>query len=194
MVDGRIPVARAKSACVQRTSPSLRDSKIFIICSRSFCDNLPDKRVLVWIPLDYHESGYSKNNAGDNKPPALCLVWKQRIKQSEPGGRNNNHGIRVRLALFWQRMRDSNPRKRSQSPVCYRYTNPLFGNHDYYTHFFSFVNMEKRYMSMCTNFLKCAMGYCNNDNKCAMMKPIGGKIKRFRGKNRNTSNERGWVD
>ena len=27
---------------------------------------------------------------------------------------------------FWQRMRDSNPRKRSQSPVCYRYTNPLF--------------------------------------------------------------------
>ena len=26
---------------------------------------------------------------------------------------------------FWQRMRDSNPRKRSQSPVCYRYTNPL---------------------------------------------------------------------
>ena len=28
---------------------------------------------------------------------------------------------------FWQRMRDSNPRKRSQSPVCYRYTNPLYG-------------------------------------------------------------------
>ena len=28
---------------------------------------------------------------------------------------------------FWQRMRDSNPRKRSQSPVCYRYTNPLNG-------------------------------------------------------------------
>ena len=29
--------------------------------------------------------------------------------------------------FYWQRMRDSNPRKRSQSPVCYRYTNPLFG-------------------------------------------------------------------
>lgn len=28
---------------------------------------------------------------------------------------------------YWQRMRDSNPRKRSQSPVCYRYTNPLNG-------------------------------------------------------------------
>ena len=27
--------------------------------------------------------------------------------------------------FLWQRMRDSNPRKRSQSPVCYRYTNPL---------------------------------------------------------------------
>lgn len=27
----------------------------------------------------------------------------------------------------WQGMRDSNPRKRSQSPVCYRYTNPLCG-------------------------------------------------------------------
>ncbi len=26
---------------------------------------------------------------------------------------------------YWQGMRDSNPRKRSQSPVCYRYTNPL---------------------------------------------------------------------
>ena len=26
---------------------------------------------------------------------------------------------------IWQGMRDSNPRKRSQSPVCYRYTNPL---------------------------------------------------------------------
>ena len=29
------------------------------------------------------------------------------------------------ICIFWQRMRDSNPRKRSQSPVCYRYTNPL---------------------------------------------------------------------
>ena len=27
--------------------------------------------------------------------------------------------------FLWQGMRDSNPRKRSQSPVCYRYTNPL---------------------------------------------------------------------
>ena len=46
--------------------------------------------------------------------------------------------------LFWQGMRDSNPRKRSQSPVCYRYTNPLFAAHSlkrkiYYTQIFSFV-------------------------------------------------------
>ena len=27
--------------------------------------------------------------------------------------------------LLWQRMKDSNPHKRSQSPVCYHYTNPL---------------------------------------------------------------------
>ena len=31
----------------------------------------------------------------------------------------------VGVVFFWQRMRDSNPRERSQSPVCYRYTNPL---------------------------------------------------------------------
>ena len=42
--------------------------------------------------------------------------------------------------IFWQGMRDSNPRKRSQSPVCYRYTNPLTERlseaHDYYNDLF----------------------------------------------------------
>lgn len=33
--------------------------------------------------------------------------------------------------FLWQGMRDSNPRKRSQSPVCYRYTNPLCGRFAY---------------------------------------------------------------
>ena len=28
--------------------------------------------------------------------------------------------------LIWQRVKDSNPHKRSQSPVCYHYTNPLY--------------------------------------------------------------------
>ena len=36
---------------------------------------------------------------------------------------------RMGICYFWQRMRDSNPRKRSQSPVCYRYTNPLGGDY-----------------------------------------------------------------
>lgn len=36
----------------------------------------------------------------------------------------------LRLQWTWQRMRDSNPRKRSQSPVCYRYTNPLYFGSD----------------------------------------------------------------
>ena len=36
------------------------------------------------------------------------------------------------FGFLWQRMRDSNPRKRSQSPVCYRYTNPLCVKHGYH--------------------------------------------------------------
>ena len=36
------------------------------------------------------------------------------------------HLLSANVVFSWQRMRDSNPRKRSQSPVCYRYTNPLF--------------------------------------------------------------------
>ena len=36
---------------------------------------------------------------------------------------------RQKWLFSWQRMRDSNPRERSQSPVCYRYTNPLCATH-----------------------------------------------------------------
>ena len=35
-----------------------------------------------------------------------------------------NHICRSKCGL-WQGMKDSNPHKRSQSPVCYHYTNPL---------------------------------------------------------------------
>ena len=38
----------------------------------------------------------------------------------------NKKERRSGVLFYWQRMRDSNPRKRSQSPVCYRYTNPLW--------------------------------------------------------------------
>ena len=40
----------------------------------------------------------------------------------------NKKGHPFGWPFHWQRMRDSNPRKRSQSPVCYRYTNPLGGD------------------------------------------------------------------
>ena len=46
---------------------------------------------------------------------------------------------RMGICFSWQRMRDSNPRERSQSPVCYRYTNPLCAEHDYYTQVFGKV-------------------------------------------------------
>ena len=62
-----------------------------------------------------------------------CLHWS--IKQSTglfgfrwvriPSRMLKNARSHKRSGVFWQRMRDSNPRKRSQSPVCYRYTNPL---------------------------------------------------------------------
>ena len=49
-----------------------------------------------------------------------------RIEMGSNPHQIKNTQPRVWLSVFWQRMRDSNPRKRSQSPVCYRYTNPLF--------------------------------------------------------------------
>ena len=49
--------------------------------------------------------------------------------------------------LCWQRMRDSNPRKRSQSPVCYRYTNPLCGRFAYHVTSNMGIIAPKRKMS-----------------------------------------------
>ena len=54
--------------------------------------------------------------------------------------RKNLQSIEIAGFSSWQGMRDSNPRKRSQSPVCYRYTNPLAEllseAHDYYNDLF----------------------------------------------------------
>ena len=48
------------------------------------------------------------------------------LNRSNPTPRTKEKSPTFRLSFFfWQRMRDSNPRERSQSPVCYRYTNPL---------------------------------------------------------------------
>ena len=63
--------------------------------------------------------------------------------------KSKNPQPQTRSGISWQRMRDSNPRKRSQSPVCYRYTNPLCVKHGYYyietakkvKHFFQFLQV-----------------------------------------------------
>ena len=43
--------------------------------------------------------------------------------------REQNKGKELKTEVLssfpWQRVKDSNPHKRSQSPVCYHYTNPL---------------------------------------------------------------------
>ena len=69
---------------------------------------------------------------------ANCKVCAPRREHSSPppegcisvGSNPSFHNVkntrpRMQSGVFWQRMRDSNPRERSQSPVCYRYTNPL---------------------------------------------------------------------
>ena len=56
----------------------------------------------------------------------------RRRKEWASGAKKHAFGVQNKKTVAgqaydgWQGMRDSNPRKRSQSPVCYRYTNPLF--------------------------------------------------------------------
>ena len=50
----------------------------------------------------------------------------QKCWKSSDIDRKTPNILRMFGELSWQGMRDSNPRKRSQSPVCYRYTNPLY--------------------------------------------------------------------
>ena len=54
-------------------------------------------------------------------PPAYCD-----LDYSNPYSSSAKKRPPCWVVFFWQRMRDSNPRERSQSPVCYRYTNPLY--------------------------------------------------------------------
>ncbi len=70
----------------------------------------------------------------------------------------NNRYLMVSV-IFWQRMRDSNPRKRSQSPVCYRYTNPLYLERSYYIHIFRIVKAQRQYMSVSTIFYELQRYY-----------------------------------
>ena len=67
----------------------------------------------------------------------------QKCWKSSDIDRKTPNILRMFGELSWQGMRDSNPRKRSQSPVCYRYTNPLcLADVFYYTPIFPFVNPE----------------------------------------------------
>ena len=69
----------------------------------------------------------------------MCRFRRAGIEQGSTGALHldgleshtsrKNADTQVGICIFWQRMRDSNPRKRSQSPVCYRYTNPLGGDY-----------------------------------------------------------------
>ena len=67
-------------------------------------------------------------------PACFCTSVRTGAALSNPVSSSANEKDHTqRCGLFhWQRMRDSNPRKRSQSPVCYRYTNPLYAWHGYY--------------------------------------------------------------
>ena len=90
--------------------------------------------IMVWPPSSWRQAALIR--------AAFRLV---RTPPESDGKKEKPHQM-VWLS-FWQRMRDSNPRKRSQSPVCYRYTNPLCcEQHGYYTansqnvkNFFSFI-------------------------------------------------------
>ena len=67
-----------------------------------------------------------KQRFGSVKPSPATVRRTVALKSSNPSAEWQNKNTTHRVVfLFWQRMRDSNPRERSQSPVCYRYTNPL---------------------------------------------------------------------
>ena len=79
-----------------------------------------------------------------------CFHPPERVDLVEKNG--NRITITV---LFWQRMRDSNPRKRSQSPVCYRYTNPLFRCSQATSLLYSF---RRKSQALFSNFRKISPG------------------------------------
>ena len=84
--------------------------------------SVPDVFISPWIlPRT------KKVSTGHFFTPVCGLVPSFRIHPHPLPIRKPDHDVAG--FSYWQRMRDSNPRKRSQSPVCYRYTNPLYAEH-----------------------------------------------------------------
>ena len=70
-----------------------------------------------------------KSMCGSVEPSPAALIRAAFRSVRIPIPAIKKHQPQLWLVFSWQRMRDSNPRKRSQSPVCYRYTNPLSQGH-----------------------------------------------------------------
>ena len=66
-----------------------------------------------------------QSRCGSVKPSPAALIRAAFKWVRIPIPAIKNADTQKGICIFWQRMRDSNPRERSQSPVCYRYTNPL---------------------------------------------------------------------
>ena len=84
------------------------------------------KNCLAPTPFRVHSQGNGFSHGLKIAHPQFlhqCAHWCRPFESLISAKENSEHHLV--FAIFWQRMRDSNPRKRSQSPVCYRYTNPL---------------------------------------------------------------------
>ena len=125
---------------------------------------------------------------GKNKDSHQFLNWWQqhatgmlRFNLSNPYPNARNSPTTLWSGFFWQRMRDSNPRKRSQSPVCYRYTNPLCDRHvTYYT---DFARNVKNYFPIYRKYfpgqeLSCP-GYCLLFTRLQNQEALGRQSGRF---------------
>ena len=102
------------------SAPKRKDHNIILFYN-------PDGHMPTSLRMRSHGHGFS-HGLKIARPlsifaPVYALVPPFRIP-SHPLPKRKDHTVWCGLS-FWQRMRDSNPRKRSQSPVCYRYTNPL---------------------------------------------------------------------
>ena len=113
-------------------------SIVFDLSSFGGCPPLGNNQPFYNTCLFYH--GIQEKNIGilPNNSHFSCTLFTESLQLprqawNQPGsgatgreGRKRKNQIPKWVPGFWQRMRDSNPRKRSQSPVCYRYTNPLY--------------------------------------------------------------------